>query len=66
LDADKPRPKVEDEVVALSFTSRPEDTDAETGRVKRDRQLSDRTLLIRRQLNHHVLSLENGSDDAVA
>jgi hypothetical protein len=66
LDADKPRPKVEHEVVALPFTSRPEDTDAETGRVKRDRRLSDRALLIRRQLNCHVLSGENESDDAVA
>jgi hypothetical protein len=63
LDAKQAISDVEDEVIAPSLHHRPVYADAELGGTERDRQLSDRTLLIRRQ---HVLSLENISDVTVA
>jgi hypothetical protein len=60
--------EIEDQVVSHSVTNWTEDVDAEFHRGRRDCELGDRALLIRRQVSgaRHVLSLENAPDGADA
>jgi hypothetical protein len=63
LNPEKVRGDVENQIVPLAIAHRSIHAVPKRDCFLRDRQIGDRALLIRRQIDRHVLIMENGSDD---